>query len=896
MDDRASQLSPPTCLTLNDEQLTLRVQAAIDGITPQSQRAVACLGPTYVALRQAGLLRQAYWHYGLDLDLTLNAVVDGAIAFLSGRASRSGQANKRKSIQPVSGSHSTSGIDTFELCFTYNYRRVELSQFGTTFGNIYRGIRGIELQYGDRLVRYSPTRMLAANLSFQKIFEQFLQRESITQSTFIHNGGVIQTFDARQVLVQLTPQVAALTLHRGNRVVPLERLSGAVLDDLTTQMGQWLLRQVKEDGRMVYKYFPSRGAESTANNLIRQFMATLALIRYATITREPHHWALASHNLRYNLNQFYTFELYCSNQSNSSQSNSKQSFQPHLFESYLSSNAGPCLGAKLGWVEYDGKAKLGAIALAALAILEYSEGASADEVSEVQQTKSDRPLPMPLAIAPDYRDIFVSLCATIDHLWQPDGSFRTFFKPTDRNDNQNFYPGEALLFWATLYSQTGDLKLLERCYTSVSYYQSWHYAHYNPAFIPWHTQAYALLYKATGDRQFLDLIFSMNDSLLAMQQWHGSCAHHQADVQGRFYAPNADYGPPHASSTGVYLEGLADAYDLAVQVQDQPRICAYETALWRGLRSLRQLQFRDRVDLFYVSKRAAVQGGIRTTVYDNVIRVDNVQHGLMALLKLKQMPAFQRGATPPASALEAPLLQSSAIAHKPQIVHEKRVASGFEVSPLTTSSQRHACNPDASDPAPTSLTIPASIRTSKETVGLQYFRLIKETVDIQPLLEELAAHEPLWLYDTSRQDKVNVQRETHSIYLRSAVKPLPLGVTSSNDVHESHYTGMAQHFPNVLGWAEKFAVEQSGELGRVTLVRLAPRGRVYRHIDHGDYYRVRDRFHLILHSPRGSLLNAGEEWVRMHEGECWWFDNKQPHEAYNDSDDWRIHLIFDIKR
>ena len=47
-----------------------------------------------------------------------------------------------------------------------------------------------------------------------------------------------------------------------------------------------------------------------------------------------------------------------------------------------------------------------------------------------------------------------------------------------------------------------------------------------------------------------------------------------------------------------------------------------------------QLEFGDEVDLYYISKRARVRGGLRTTVYDNEIRVDNVQHGLMALLDI----------------------------------------------------------------------------------------------------------------------------------------------------------------------------------------------------------------------------------------------------------------------
>ncbi|MEO1520627.1 MAG: aspartyl/asparaginyl beta-hydroxylase domain-containing protein, partial [Cyanobacteria bacterium J06633_2] len=737
-----------------------------------------CLGPTYVALRHKGRLRQTQWHYESNLNHLLNRMIEGAIALVSQKAE---------------------GIDAIELCFTHTYCSVQLSEFKSTFANIYRGLRGIELQYQDQLERYSPTRMIASNLSFHKILEQFLSRHHLSPQAFVDNGGIIQAFQTRQVFVTLTPDVQALTLHRGNRVVPLEKLSGETLDDLTVQMGQWLLRQIDSDGRMVYKYFPSRGQESNANNLIRQFMATLALIRYAKSTQQSTHWAIAKQNLDYNLTQFYTSD------------------------------------GDLGWVEYEGKAKLGAIALAALAILELSEDPTAHSTPG-------------LTIVPSHQDVFDKLCATIDTLWQSDGSFRTFYKPSDRNDNQNFYPGEALLFWAVLYHRTHDPQLLKRCRISFSYYRDWHRAHYNPAFIPWHTQAYALLYDATGDRSFLEFIFEMNDNLLSMQQWNPESENCHEDVQGRFYDAGADYGPPHASSTGVYLEGLADAYRLAVQAQESARAAAYRTVIWRGLRSVRQLQFRDAVDMFYISKRSVVQGAIRTTVYDNVIRVDNVQHCLMALLRLKQLPAFQPEATPPS-------------------VDDQTPSALLAIAP----------------------------HSSDSAAELTHFRVMHQTVDIQPLIKELAANSQLWHHDTSRQDNINVQRETNSIYLRSAVKPFPPGITNSNDVHASHRTRVSDHFPQILNWVEQFATAQDGELGRVTIVRLAPRGRVYRHIDHGEYYRLRDRYHLVLHSSAGSLLGAGDEWICMQPGECWWFNNKAPHEAYNPSDDWRIHLIFDVQ-
>ena len=93
----------------------------------------------------------------------------------------------------------------------------------------------------------------------------------------------------------------------------------------------------------------------------------------------------------------------------------------------------------------------------------------------------------------------------------------------------------------------------------------------------------------------------------------------------------------HASSTGVYLEGLIEAYRIANLIGENKRAKAYQTAIYRGVRSLRQLQFKDERDMFYISQRDYVLGGLRTTVYDNTIRVDNIQLGLMALLKLTSL-------------------------------------------------------------------------------------------------------------------------------------------------------------------------------------------------------------------------------------------------------------------
>lgn len=339
-------------------------------------------------------------------------------------------------------------------------------------------------------------------------------------------------------------------------------------------LGDWMVLAVHDDGRMTYIYWPSREEESDANNTIRQWMATVALARLAHARGDNRDlFELTKRNIQYNLRTFYHEE------------------------------------DRLGLIEYDGSVKLAAVALAALAIIEYPD--RADFVQEE-----------------------AALRRTVDDLWNTDGSFRTFYAPSDRNDNQNFYPGEALVLWARLYVEEHDRELLDRFLASFRYYRAWHLdeENRNPAFVPWHTQAYYQVWRETEDSELLSFIFEMNDWLLNVQQWKSA---EYEDLKGQFYDPaRAHFGPPHASSTGVYLEGLIDAYLAAKHVSDVTRAEHYRTVIRRGLRSVMQLQFVDEVDMFYVHDRRRVRGGLRTTVYNNHIRVDNVQHNLMAILKI----------------------------------------------------------------------------------------------------------------------------------------------------------------------------------------------------------------------------------------------------------------------
>lgn len=420
------------------------------------------------------------------------------------------------------------------------------------------GIHGLEAWSGGRVARMAPSHMIAANLTWPRALERC--RAAL--------GGPVDR------VLRVAGWSLCMPLGRGGTTRPWHR-AGPPVDAVDPEtvahaLGGWLVRNSAADGRLTYKYWPSRGRESPADNAVRQFMGTLALGRYARWSGRADAMAAWTRNLDRQLAACYREEP-----------------------------------DGTGMIVLGGSAKLGAAAIAGLALLEA-------------------PATPPRAAALE------GLSRGIERLWRPDGSFRTFHFPRERNDNQNFYPGEACLFWAALHGARRDGAVLARLLRSLDHYRDWHRAHRNPAFVPWHSQAHAALHAATGMTERSAFVFEMNDWLLPMQQWETAPAD---DMRGRFYDPGRpDYGPPHAASTGAYMEGLAAAIGLARALGEEDRAGRYVQAFRRALRNIRQLAFMDEEDFFCISRRARVAGGVRTEVYDNTIRVDNVQHPLMAII------------------------------------------------------------------------------------------------------------------------------------------------------------------------------------------------------------------------------------------------------------------------
>ncbi len=345
---------------------------------------------------------------------------------------------------------------------------------------------------------------------------------------------------------------------------------------------QWLLHAITDEGDFRYLYYPSRDSfPEDRNNMIRQLMSSRGLAELAK--GDSGILPLHRRNLAYVMTHWY---------------------RESESEAYI-------------W--FRDKSKLGANAMAL-------------------RTLVASPL------FNQYRPQAQRLLRGIRSLQQPDGNLQAWYRAPDYHFDEarllSFYSGEAILALVEYHLRTGDPAALQAARTSQAYFLRRYVdeidEHYYPAYVPWHAQSLSALYKITGLPAYAEAVFVLTDKLLELQQVE---AGEQPDHLGRFYNPlTPEYGSPHASSDGVYTEGLAYAYELAVLTRDAARIDRYRRALLLALHNLGNLQYRDD-RLYFVRNTAAVKGAFRIHSSNNRVRVDSVQHALDAFDKVAALMA-----------------------------------------------------------------------------------------------------------------------------------------------------------------------------------------------------------------------------------------------------------------
>ncbi len=286
----------------------------------------------------------------------------------------------------------------------------------------------------------------------------------------------------------------------------------------------------------------------------------------------------------------------------------------------------------LCFLDEKGRAASGSTALAAMSVVELPEAATVKDPALKARVEAV-PVDKWLAGMGD------CMLAMID----PDGA--VFFDYNDASKNERvkkeplYFPGEVMLALVRTYERTKDERFLEGAKRIGDRQQRLNRI---PLLLDlpipgdhWIIQAQGQLSQVNGDHRYAELSVLMGRGYLREQ--FPPQEYLYPDYRGA-YRRVADL--PRTTRAGSRGEALGAAMEAARFLGEDTT--KFENGLIEGARHLIEQQFvRD--NSHFIPDEFDVEGGIRMGLVDNHLRIDNNQHGLVALLRALQAMDYREG-------------------------------------------------------------------------------------------------------------------------------------------------------------------------------------------------------------------------------------------------------------
>jgi hypothetical protein len=197
---------------------------------------------------------------------------------------------------------------------------------------------------------------------------------------------------------------------------------------------------------------------------------------------------------------------------------------------------------------------------------------------------------------------------------------------TALHESEYYFPGIAL---TSLLSNQPNNKIIEIAEAAFPYYYDL-FKNNNDGIkmLTWMTPAYTKLFHLTQNKKYKNFVYDMTDRVLQKQISFNNAD--EIDLIGSFTKTG------NTRTTAAILESIIDSYILADISHDYSRAEQYESAILMGLRFLLQAQFRQDNTFDHNAL-----GGYKNNFFNNVIRIDNIQHTAFAIFKFLNTNFFK---------------------------------------------------------------------------------------------------------------------------------------------------------------------------------------------------------------------------------------------------------------
>lgn len=453
----------------------------------------------------------------------------------------------------------TAGADVvYEISLLHSTREIPATE--AQVEQAFHGNVGFTLKVGDKASTLLPNAIYRADaLQGSAILGQLATDAGLGERAWEESGAVLHTF-ATQEWVLPAGADAARPMASSRAIVFPEEID---VDRLRTGVNDtitWYLTNQKDDGRYMYTFFPGKDLEPNDDWCLRVINTVWVMSEFGRDLNRPDVTASV----------IKAAEMYA--------------------ESLVEEDGGK-------WLDWKQPRKDVGLGSTAFMLSTFS----------VLNRPQDKTLRRELANA-----ILNEQDAT--------GRFSTSFRGSDREVDQQYYPGEAMVGLMRYLQADGDPRAKEALEKAFLYYSAfWEREKHGP-FVPWQIRAFHDLYRIDPRPEYRTYVFSLMDWMLDTMPPLG------AD-RGWAFAGSLRAMP---ASTGVYMEGLVHAYLLARDTNDEARTARYGAALAGGYRYLLGLQFKD-TDVHAFARPEKVFGALATKPTNQELRLDFTYHGMNAL-------------------------------------------------------------------------------------------------------------------------------------------------------------------------------------------------------------------------------------------------------------------------
>lgn len=436
------------------------------------------------------------------------------------------------------------------------------------------GMHGVKLAIaGEEVGSFPPWMPLETNTNLATSLRDVCVRAGKDASCADHPEARFTVFTEEHVV---TLGGKAYTLVRNATPV---RLSDITKEFVGARLGlivQWAKANQADDGSFPYMYYPSANRYAEGDLVLRQLITIQGL------------YAIAKH---YDASIFATAE---------------KAERQLMEESYRYDRA-----KQYAYFVDDDGIRLGSAAIGILMLRE--KGGYLRDLSEEE----------------------IALGEFILAQQRDDGSFQTFLQDESTDVDDMFYSGEALTALARLSAVSADPRYDAALEKGFIHYREKIQNDFWPQYAPWHIQAYSIYFEEKKNDDYARYVYWLAEGLI--QTMLEDDPHARPDEVGRFFNPKyRDWGPPHSSSTGIYLEGLAYAYRLAKERGDTREMERYEDAIRQGTRALLQVQWTPE-SAYYVEEPSRVVGHFKVSVTNSIGRIDQLGHAANALVMVQNV-------------------------------------------------------------------------------------------------------------------------------------------------------------------------------------------------------------------------------------------------------------------